>query len=140
MARPDKLSVIVFSGEFDKVHYALALAAGAAAVDTPVTLFFTMEACRALATDAWRGLPTTWREGPSDGGTMDDGFGKKGVATFEELLTSCAALGVSFLVCEMGLRAIGLERTSLRDDIPIEVGGIVTFVNDASRDGSMIFV
>ena len=31
---PEKLSIVVFSGEFDKVHYALVLASAAAAMGT----------------------------------------------------------------------------------------------------------
>ena len=63
-----------------------------------------------------------------------------GVATFEELLSSCAQLGVRFMVCEMGLRAMGLEGEPLRDDIPLEEGGLVTFLSDASKDGAVIFI
>ena len=37
LSATDKLSVIVFSGLFDKVHYALAMATAAAAVGRPVT-------------------------------------------------------------------------------------------------------
>jgi peroxiredoxin family protein len=44
------------------------------------------------------------------------------------------------MVCEMGLRAKGLSRQSLRDDLPIEEGGVVTFLNDASRAGAMLFI
>jgi hypothetical protein len=44
------------------------------------------------------------------------------------------------MVCEMGLRAVGLEGQPLRDDIPLEEGGVVTFLNDASNDGAMIFI
>ncbi|MCP5366302.1 MAG: DsrE/DsrF/DrsH-like family protein [Hyphomicrobiales bacterium] len=140
---PDKLSIVVFSGEFDKVHYALVLASGAAAIGRPVTLFFTMEACRAIlrpgadGAAAWRARPTTTG---GTGGAMDDGFAARRVATFEELLEACVAMGVAFMVCEMGLRAMDLPRDALRDDIPFQDGGVVTFLNDASRDGAMLFV
>ena len=40
--RPEKLSIVVFSGDFDKIHYALVMASAAAAIDIPATLFFTM--------------------------------------------------------------------------------------------------
>lgn len=141
---PDKLSIVVFSGDFDKVHYALVLASGAAAIGKAVTLFFTMEACRALTkpaadgTPAWRHLPVggNW----ADGGTMDDDFRVRNIATFEELLMACPELGVTFLVCEMGLKAIGLTRADLRDDLPIAEGGVVTFVTDASAEGAMLFI
>jgi len=142
---PDKLSIVVFSGDFDKVHYALVLASGAAAIGKAVTLFFTMEACRALqkpdagGVPAWRALPVSDGSG-RDGGAMDDDLKARNLATFEELLLACPEMGVRFLVCEMGLKAIGLDRSSLRDDLPIEDGGVVTFLTDASTDGAMLFV
>jgi peroxiredoxin family protein len=128
---PDKLSVVVFSGDFARVHYALALASAAAAINRPVTLFFTMEALRALAGDGPAAVP---------GGTADTTYIERGVAGFEELLAACIGFGVKFMVCEMGLRAIGMDSGELRADIPFEEGGIVTFLNDASADGAMLFI
>ncbi|HER26050.1 MAG TPA: hypothetical protein ENI69_02965 [Rhodospirillales bacterium] len=147
MSRPEKISIIVFSGEFDKIHYALVTAAAAAAIDIPATLFFTMAASRALlAPDddgrpAWRNLPPghSGAMGPT-AGRVDDGFKERTVANFEDLLTSCVALGVKFMVCDMGLRALDLEGAQLRHDVPIETGGMVTFLNDASASGQMLFI
>lgn len=141
---PDKLSIIVYAGTYDKVHYALVMAAAAAAIGRPVTLFFTMGACRALGSPAanrepaWRKLPMS--EGGGTGGDKDDAYAEMGVATFEELLDSCIQFGVTFMVCEMGLRAMGLEEEPLRDDIPLQKGGVVTFLNDASKDGAVFFI
>ena len=42
------LSVIVRAGDYESVHYALALAAAALAVNKPAVLFFTMAGIRAL--------------------------------------------------------------------------------------------
>ena len=42
--RLQSLSIVVYDGHFDKIHYALAMASSAAAIDTNVTLFFTMDA------------------------------------------------------------------------------------------------
>jgi peroxiredoxin family protein len=133
---PDKLSLVVFSGDFARVHYALVLAAGAIASNTPVTLFFTMEASRALmmepdGTPSWRQLP----------GAEEDGqFAKRGVGTFEELLSACVALGVKFMVCEMGLKARDLDPARLRPEVPIASGGVVTYLADASKHGAMMFI
>ncbi len=146
-ARPQKLSIIVFSGAFDKVHYALVMASAAAAIDIPVTLFFTMGASRALlaplddGAEAWRGLAAgeIGKDGET-GGDIDDGFKQRTVATFEDLLQACVAMGVKFMICDMGLRAMDLEDASLRDDVPVETGGMVTFLNDARADGQMVFV
>jgi Uncharacterized conserved protein len=120
------LSVVVFSGDFERVHYALVLASAAAALGGPATLFFTGEAIRALvANDGWRMLPAA---GGATGGEIDTGYVSRGVAGFAELLEACVAMGVRFIVCEMGLRVIGLTRTALRDDVPIEEAGVVTLL------------
>lgn len=125
----DKLSLVVFSGDFERVHYALVMAAGAVASNKAVTLFFTMGAARALVD--WRTLP---------GAAADDDLRAKGLAGFDELLEACVALGVTFMVCEMGLKALGIDAGSLRPDVPVTPGGVVTFLADASRDGGMLFI
>lgn len=141
---PDQLSLIVYSGDFAKVHYALVLAASAAAIDRPATLFFTMEACSALlkpnndCVAAWRVLPAG--NNSCTAGDRDDLFASEGLAAFEDLLSSCVSLGVRFLICEMGLRAMHLTRADLRDDLPLEEVGVVTLLTDASRDGAIVFI
>ena len=141
---PDKLSVIIYDHHFDKIHYALVMASAAAAIGRPVTLFFTMGACQALRVDDEKGNPA-WAELPlsdEDGtGSGRNAFYKRtGIATMEELIDACVALDVRFLVCEMGLRAKGLEKTALRSDFHIEHSGVVTFLNDASKDGAVILI
>ena len=140
---PDKLSLVVFSGEFDRIHYALVMAAAAVASNTPVTVFFTMWAGRALAKALPDGSPAWTLLKCSDGRTarrMNDGFKAQGIGSFEELLEACVALGVTFMVCEMGLKALGMDPDGLRSDVPVTKGGVVTFLADASKTGSMLFV
>ena len=140
---PRQLSIVVFAGAFDRVHYALTMAAAALAVNTPATLFFTMGAIRALVAsganeDGWRDLlPTEDGLSPAD---ADAQLIARKLASFEEMLSSCVTLGAKMMVCEMGLRAMGIAADELRKDVPIVPGGLVTFLADASRDGAMVFV
>jgi peroxiredoxin family protein len=142
--RPEKLSIIVFSGDFDKIHYALVMASAAAAIDIPSTLFFTMGASRALLAspeNAWRYLPGgESSKSEETGSDVDKKFKKRTVATFEELLQACVSLGVKFMICDMGLRAMDLEGETLRGDVSFETGGMVTFLNDARANGQIIFI
>jgi len=137
--RPDKLSLVLFSGTFDKVHYALAMAAAALANNQQATLFFTMGACRALlAGDGWhRLLPGENGLPPAQ---ADATLTAKGIGGFEELLSACVALGATVMVCEMGLRAEDIAAENLRSDVEIASGGLVTFLNDASRNGSVVLI
>lgn len=136
-ARTAKLSLIVFSGDFARVHYALATASAALAIDIPVTLFFTMGGITALRRMDGRGNPG-WLMLP--GAPRNAHFTKQGVATFEELLSACRELHATFMVCEMGLRAENLAFADLRDDIAYEEGGLVTFLTDARADGSVVMI
>ena len=114
------VSVIVRSGDYERAHYALALASAALAVNKPAVLFFTMNGLRALM------------EPPA---TLDDWgrdaiYRERGVGDFETLLQACVELGCRFIVCEMGLRALGIDRGQLRADVPFTVAGIVTLLEE----------
>ena len=133
-----KVNVMVFSGDFERIHYAFSIAASAAAVNRPATLFFTMGALKALLKPSAEGIPGwTALAGASE---RDADFAACGVATFEELLAACASFHVKLMVCEMGLRATGLEIEDLRTDLEYTPGGIVSFLNDVGADGAVLFV
>ena len=115
------------------------MASSALATGREVTLFFTMEASRALlAPSGWRHLRTDAQGATAT--SIDLSYATRGIGTFEELLSACASLDGKFMVCEMGLRALGLEDQATRDELSIETGGVVTFLNDAKQNGEMLFI
>ncbi len=120
MSGSQGLSVIVRSGDYESAHYALALAAAALAVNKPAVLFFTMGGLRAL-----QGPPA-----PLAGWERDAVNRERGVGDFETLLSACVELGARFIVCDMGLRSLGLDRAALRGDVPFTVAGIVTLLEE----------
>lgn len=134
------LSIVIHAGGFERVHYALVMASAAAAIDRPTTLFFTGRAVQALLPDdGWHQLD------PADDGSTpadrDGWFKANGVAGFEDLLEACVALGVKVMVCEMALRALGLPKDqALRADVPVAVGGAVTFLSGVAPGGATLFV
>jgi peroxiredoxin family protein len=132
MADQARLSIIVYSGDFGRVHYALMMAAAAAAIDRPVTLFFTMGAVQALRRpDGWVNL---------SGAEWDEHLKDRQIADFETLLQSAADMGVTFMVCEAGLKAEEMSVGDLRDDLDIDVTGLVTFFNQTEAKGQTLFV
>ncbi len=144
MAKEANLGIIAFSGDYDRVHYALITAAAAAAVDRRVTLFFTMDATRALLDTTADGAPGWAALAPRPDGisatARDAAHLAKGIATFEELLAACVELGVTFMVCETGLKALDLTAAALRPDIPVKAGGVVSLLAAAGREGAMLFI
>jgi peroxiredoxin family protein len=113
------LSIVVRSGKYEDAHYALAMASAALAVNQRAVLFFTMGGLRALmdqpALDGWE---------------RDALNRQRGVGDFETLLQACVELGARFIVCDMGLRSLDIDRASLRTDVPFTVAGIVTLLEE----------
>jgi uncharacterized protein len=136
-AMAERLSVLLLSGSFDRAQYALSIASTAAALERPTTLFVTLGGTRALLAEDGQGRPG-WacmppsaelaEPGLGDGASLDARNRARGVAGFEDLLQACVALGVEFMVCEMGLRALDLPAQALRDDVPIRTGGLATLL------------
>jgi peroxiredoxin family protein len=62
----------------------------------------------------------------ADGAALDARNRAHGVAGSEELLQACTALKVEFMVCEMGLRTLGLTSGALRSHVKLEPGGLAT--------------
>ena len=114
------LSLIVRSGAYENAHYALALASAALAVNKPAVLFFTMGGIRALT-----GPPPGLEDWGRDALNRE-----RGVGDFETLLQACIELGGRFIVCEMGLRSLGIDRARLRADVPFTIAGIVTLLEE----------
>jgi peroxiredoxin family protein len=140
-----RLSVLLLDGTYDRAHYALATAAAAAALNRPVTLFVTLGATRAFLASGhdggdrpgWARLPLSPGMGAPpdcpDGEVLDARYRARGVAGFEELLAACRELGVRVMVCEMGLRALGLDAAALRPDLAFEPGGLATLIGEGGE-------
>jgi peroxiredoxin family protein len=125
------LSIVLHSGDYERAHYALAMASAAAAIGRTVTILFAGEGVASIVTAAgWLQL--------NDAPERDALFRQRGIAGFEELLGACRDLSIHLIVCETALRAAGLDATAIRPDLTLEVGGIVALLNAA--DGQLIFV
>lgn len=142
--------LILQSGAVDRVHYGLAMAAAALALSMPVVLFFTNAALLSLRAAGPDGRPG-WADAPlgadllaagiaTDPTGYDAGLTSRGAAGIEDLIEAVSELGGRFMICEMGLRAIGLDRTALRTDIGFEEGGLVTLYRILGPDGRLVVI
>ncbi len=134
---PETLSIVVFDGAFERVHYAFVLASGAAATNRAVTLFFSGRALHALRPQGWTRL---------DGGDAghpaahEAELSARGLATFQALREACRELGVRFMACELGLKSQDLGPQDLDPALKVEIAGVATFLNGAPKTGAILFV
>lgn len=156
---PKKLSIICFSGDFDKLVASFTLATGAAAVGYEVNLFFTFWGLDAIKKRKGRALVGK--------GFLPKLFGffmgglhsapvsrlnflglspilfrylmrKKNVATLEELVEAAKVLEINMYACEMAMHILGLEKGDFIHEVK-DVLGVATFL-DLSEGGRTLFI
>jgi peroxiredoxin family protein len=159
--RPNGVSIVLFSGELDKALAAFTIANGAAAMDLPVTMFFTF----------W-GINVLRRDGPvtlsSKKTTMESMFGsmmprgpnklklskmnmgglgtrlikgemvKKHVSPLPKMIQDAQEQGVKMLACRMSMDLMGLKREELLPDLPIVNVG--QYIDTADRCRITLFI
>ncbi|MEZ8221937.1 Peroxiredoxin family protein [Candidatus Fervidibacteria bacterium JGI MDM2 JNZ-1-D12] len=156
---PDKkVSIIVFSGDLDKVLASFVIATGAAAVGMDVSMFFTfwglnalkkrrdlsgknfMEKMFALMTPVGtEGLGVSKMNFFGIGAKMLRAMMKrKRVASLEELAQMARDLGVKIIACQMAMDVMGVKADELWDGI--EVGGVASFLAEATKSKITLFI
>lgn len=154
-----KLSIISFSGDFDKLTAVFTLATGAAAVGYEVNIFFTFWGLDAIKQKTGRSFIgnnfLTRIFGFIMGGVKVApnsrfnflGIGpkifrslmrKKNVATLEELIEATKALGVNLYACEMAMHILGLQKDDFIHEVK-DVLGVATFLK-ISDGGQTLFI
>jgi len=156
---PKKLSLIAFSGDFDKAVAAFTMASGAAAVNYEVHVFFTfwgLNIIKATKGRAFQGrgalagafnflaggpnnLPMTrlnmMGAAPR---LMTRLTRKRRVATLTELFEASKALKVRFWACEMSMNILGLTKDDFISEVQ-DVIGVPKFL-ELSRGGETLFI
>lgn len=154
-----KLSIICFSGDFDKLTATFTLATGAAAVGYEVNIFFTFWGLDAIKHKQGRAL-TGKGFLPKMFGFMMGGLKsapvsrlnflglspkifrylmrKRNVATLEELVEAAKILEVNMYACEMAMHILGLEKNDFIHEVK-DVLGVATFL-DLSEGGRTMFI
>jgi len=154
----DKATILVLSGDMDKVFAAFILATGAAAAGMDTTLFFTFWGLNAVRKEKLTGKGLMGkmvgllnrgginRLGPSKfnfGGMGRWMFKKmmkdKGVAALDELRQTAIDLDVHLLVCKMSMDVMEIDREDLIDEVE-GVVGVATMIKEAANSKIQLFI
>lgn len=157
----NKISIIVFSGDLDKLLAAFVLATGSASMGMQVRLFFTFWGTAALR-DARKRAEGKDLMSRMFGFMLPKGAGKvklskmhmagmgtslmktlmkrKRVASLEEMLALAGQMGVEICVCEMSMGLMGFKREELIDYPHMTQCGVATFLAEASTSRVQLFI
>jgi len=155
----DGKTIIVFSGDLDKVLASFIIANGAAAMGRPVTMFFTFWGLNVLRKGQKQKVSKTFMESMF-GAMMPRGTGKlklskmnmggmgtammkkimkdKNVDSLETLIKKAMSAGVKVVACTMSMDVMGIKEEEL---IPgVELGGVGAYLGDAEESNVNLFI
>jgi peroxiredoxin family protein len=137
----EKATIVVHSGEMDKVYSALIIANGALAMGMEVSLFFTFWALQRLKKGGLDKGPLSRMNMLGLGKWMVERRMKKaGVASLERLLQDFKELGGRILACDMTMEIMGTKKEDLRDDLISDYCAVGTYVDEARESGMTLFI
>jgi peroxiredoxin family protein len=153
-----KLSMIVFSGDMDKLFAAFTVATGAAASGMEVTMFFTFWGLRALKKKVRTGRSLFGRLlGLMYGGDINraapsryafGGLGRwmfkkmmkaKKVPSLPELRQMAIDLGVKMYGCQMSMEVMEIPQEKMIDEVQACVG-VAFFIEQAQQSDVTLFI
>ncbi len=157
----DAMSMVVFSGELDKLLASFVIATGAAACGTKVSMFFTFWATAALKKEGKQAKGKSVME-RMFGWMLPGGFNnqklskmdmcglgrkmmlnemqKKNVPSLKELIEIAGDLDVEINICEMSMSLMGIQEEELIDYPHKQFCGVAHFVEQSSRGRSSLFI
>jgi peroxiredoxin family protein len=158
-SKNSRLTMVLFSGEFDKAMAAFIIANGALAMGKEVTLFVTFWGLDVIKKPdmgtagknmlekmvTWM-RPTGAAKLPTSkmnfGGIGPKLFnymmGKKNVESLSSLIEMAREFGLRIVACQMSMDVMGIKREDLIDDI--EVGGVAVFLSESYGSNTTLFV
>jgi len=136
-----KATIVVHSGDMDKVYSALIIANGALAMGMEASLFFTFWGLQRLKKGGLEKGPLSKMNMLGLGKWMVKRKMKQAkVASLEKLVQDFKELGGKILACDMTMDIMGVKREDLRDDLIADYCGVGTYMNEAKDSTVTLFI
>lgn len=155
----DGKTIVVFSGDLDKVIASFIIANGAAAMGRPVTMFFTFWGLNVLRKPEKQKVKKSFMESVF-GFMMPKGSSKlklskmnfgglgtqmmkkimndKHVDSLESLIQKGMEAGIKMVACTMSMDVMGIKEEELMDGV--ELGGVGAYLGDAEESNVNLFI
>ena len=151
-------TIVVFSGDLDKVLASFIIANGAKASGKDVTMFFTfwgLNVLRKSNMKVKKGLIDSMFDmmlpkGP-EGLTLSKmnlgGVGSKmmkwvmksrNISSLQELIKQAQDSGIKFIACNMSMEVMGIKEEELIEGV--EIGGVAKYISESNTSNSNLFI
>ena len=158
--KPEKVTIVLLSGDLDKAMAAFIIATGAAAMGMQVTIFFTFWGLNAIRRKGATSSAKDWLRrmfGALNKGGAEmlplsrfhfGGLGTKMMQTVmkqnrmpgvPELMQTALDLGVRFIACTTTMGMMGISKDTLIDGVD-QLAGVTTYLAEAKQGSVNLFI
>jgi peroxiredoxin family protein len=136
-----KATLIVHSGDLDKVYSAFIIGLGALSMGMEVSMYFTFWGLERL------------KKGKLDKASLSRmnmlGLGRwmirrrmkqAGVASLDKMLKDFVELGGKILACDMTMEIMRVDKEKLREDVISDYCGVGTYIKEAMESNVTLFI
>ena len=116
----NKLIIILFSEEKEKINYALGMLATAAALERPTELFLTGKSIKSLL--------------------GNKNYNSSNFSISDELISSLLELKTKITVCSGALNENNMLESDLRKDIIFNISGLTSILSPKNSNDQIIFI
>src|SRR5690348_10064341 len=159
-SKPDKVTIVLLSGDLDRAMAAFIIATGAAAMGMQVTIFFTFWGLNAIRRKGASSSAKDWlrrmfgmlnRGGAGSLPLSKFHFGGLGTSMMKrvmrdnrmpgvpELIETAQDLGVRFIACTTTMGLMGISKDTLIDGVD-QLAGVTTYLAEAKQGNVNLFI
>jgi len=137
----ERTTIVVQSGDMDKLYSSLIIANGSLAMGMEVSMFFTFWGLERLKKGGLEKGPLSKMHFLGLGKWMVRRRMKAArVASLERLMADFRELGGKVLACEMTMEIMGIKRQDLREDLIDAYGAVGSYIADARKSTVTLFI
>ena len=137
----EKLTIVVHSGDMDKIYSALIIANGALSMGMEASLYFTFWGLQRLQKGGLEKGPLSKMHMLGIGKSMiKQRMNKANVSSLERLMQDFKELGGKIIACDMTMEIMGIKKEDLREDLITEYGAVGTYIQEARESTINLFI
>ena len=137
----EKITIIIHSGDMDKIYSALIIANGALSMGMEASLYFTFWGLQRLEKGGLDKGPLSKMNLMGLGKwMMKKRMDKANVSSLERLLKDFKELGGKIIACDMTMEIMGIKKKDLREDLITECGAVGTYIQEARESSVNLFI
>ncbi|MEQ8236333.1 MAG: DsrE/DsrF/DrsH-like family protein [Syntrophomonadaceae bacterium] len=137
----DKATIVVHSGDIDKISSALIIGNGALSMGMEASLYFTFWGLLRLKKDGLDKGPLSKMNMFGLGKMMIKSRMKKNnVASLRRMITDFKELGGKIIACEMTMEIMGVKASDLDQELIDDYGAVGTYIQEARDSAITLFI